>query len=322
MTVAAKEIGVVIIGRNEGARLLRCLASVNQAAAQIVYVDSGSTDGSVAAAERAGAAVVTLDTTVKFTAARARNAGLAHLRQSEEPPRFVQFIDGDCELRADWIAQASQFLLEHTDVAAVCGRRRERYPEASIYNAMIDQEWDTPIGQTLACGGDAMMRMDALATVDGFDPDLIAGEEPELCIRLRVEGWKIWRLDAEMTWHDAALTRFSQWWNRTRRAGHTYAEGVIMHGGPPERHNLRALVRCVAWGVALPVMTVLGALVTPWALLLVALWPLKVVRLMRRGMNLPSALFLTLGCLPEAQGALGYFFKRLTSRQATLIEYK
>ncbi|MEM9139196.1 MAG: glycosyltransferase, partial [Pseudomonadota bacterium] len=210
---SAVAVGAVIIGRNEGARLIRCLASVGSAAC-MVYVDSGSTDGSVQAAREAGAEVVELDMDMPFTAARARNAGLARLREIGAFD-YVQFIDGDCELQPGWIALALAFLEEHPDVAVACGRRRERFPEASVYNRLCDHEWDTPVGEAKACGGDALMRMTALAAVGGYRDDLIAGEEPELCVRLRAAGWRVWRLDAEMTLHDADMHRFGQWWRRT-----------------------------------------------------------------------------------------------------------
>ena len=133
-----------------------------------------------------------------------------------------------------------------------------RYPEASIYNRLIDAEWDTPVGRARACGGDALMRVAALQEVGGFDPDLIAGEEPELCVRLRAKGWEIWRLDAEMTLHDAAMTRFGQWWQRTRRGGYAFAEGAALHGAAPERHCVPNLRRLILWGMVLPLATILG----------------------------------------------------------------
>lgn len=315
-------IGVVIIGRNEGARLERCLASVADAVQSLVYVDSGSTDGSQDLARSMGAEVIALDLQQAFTAARARNAGFAHLMAQPTPPQYVQFIDGDCEIRSGWIDSARVFLDEHPDVAAVCGRRRERFPQASVYNALIDREWDTPVGQALACGGDAMMRTDPLQQVTGFNPALIAGEEPELCVRLRDAGWQIWRLDVEMTLHDANLTRFSQWWKRNKRAGFAYAEGAAMHGAPPERHGVKGTRSALFWGAVLPVL-VLGSLgVSVWGLLLLLIWPLQVVRLGLRDGDWTRAVFLTLGKFPEAQGVLSYGWGRLTGVRGELIEYK
>ena len=318
----AAHIGAVIIGRNEGPRLIRCLASLS-GVGRVVYVDSGSTDGSQDAALAAGAELVALDTSKPFTAARARNAGLAHLRTQGPLPERVQFIDGDCALRDGWLDAAQAFLDAHPDVAVVCGRRRERHPEASLYNAMIDREWDTPIGQARACGGDALMRFDALDQVGGYNPDLIAGEEPELCVRLRQAGWRIWRLDAEMTWHDAAMTRFGQWWTRARRAGFAYAQGAALHGAPPERHNVSQTRRALLWGAVLPVIACLGMLlISPWMAQLLLAWPAQMLRLMLRGEGWPRAGFLVLGKLPEALGALTFYLRRLRGGPARLIEYK
>ncbi len=317
----AEVIGAVIIGRNEGDRLLRCLASVGPAVDRAVYVDSGSTDGSIAAARSAGFEVVELDVTLPFTAARARNAGLARLREGG-PVDLVQFIDGDCELQPDWIETARAFLAEHPRVAVVCGRRRERYPDATIWNRLIDIEWNSPVGPARNCGGDSLMRAGPVIEAGGFREDFIAGEEPELCYRLRQAGWEVYRIDAEMTLHDAAMTRFSQWWTRSRRAGHTYAEGAALYGRGPERYNVDRERRSLMWGAGVPAAALLGALVTPWALLILLAWPLQVLRLRLKGEGWERAVFLTLGKVAEAQGAIGYHLAQWRGRRVRLIEYK
>lgn len=312
-------IAAVIIGRNEGARFLDCLASLPKALDPVIYVDSGSTDGSVEAARAHGAVVVTLDTSQPFTAARARNAGLAQLPEDVE---FVQLIDGDCALQDGWIDIAAKALSANPKRAVVCGRRQERHPEASVFNQLCDWEWDTPIGPAKACGGDAMMRVEALRAVGGYRADLIAGEEPELCVRLRASGWEIERLDAPMTWHDAAMTRFSQWWRRSQRAGHAFAEGAALHGAPPERHWVRETRRALIWGAALPVLILLSLWINPLAALLMALaYPAQALRL-GRSMPAKRAVFTVLGKFPEAQGALGFYLSRMTGRRKGIVEYK
>ncbi len=316
------DIAAVVIGRNEGARLVRCLESLVGKVAPVVYVDSGSTDDSVAAARARGITVLELDTDRPFTAARARNTGLSAASSTNPPPLYVQFVDGDCEVRAGWIDAARTFLDAHPDVAVVCGRRRERYPYASIYNQLIDMEWDTPAGEALACGGDALMRVEALQAVGGFDPELIAGEEPELCLRLRRAGWKIWRLNEEMTLHDADMHRFGQWWNRARRTGHTYAEGAAMYGNAPERHKVREMRSALLWGALLPATALIGAVFTPWTLLLFLAYPIQILRQRKRGSPWIRAVFNTIGKFPEAVGVIGYHWKRALGRNARLIEYK
>lgn len=271
-------VDAVVIGRNEGARLLACLAALQGRVRRLVYVDSGSTDGSVAVATAAGAEVVALDMAQPFTAARARNAGLSHL--ASDPPDFVQMVDGDCALQPGWISAALAAFAAHPAAVVVCGRRRERFAQASVYNALADREWDTPIGPARACGGDALMRYAAVQAVGGYDPGLIAGEEPDLCLRLRAKRGEICRIDAEMTLHDAAMTRFSQWWRRAVRAGHAFAEGCARHGFDHWGLETR---RALIWGAGLPMAIVLLGLWHPAGWLLALAYPAQVIRLARRG---------------------------------------
>lgn len=317
-------IDAVVIGRNEGARLAACLASLKGRVRRVIYVDSGSTDGSSDFARAAGAEVVDLDLSRPFTAARARNAGLARLYGGGAD--FVQVVDGDCSVVPGWIERAADFLRDNPKVAVACGRRRERHPEASVYNRLCDREWDTPVGEARACGGDALMRLDALQAVGGYDDALIAGEEPDLCLRLRARGWKIWRLDADMTLHDANMTRFGQWWARARRAGHAFAEGAHRHGRGPERHWLRETRRALFWGAGLPLAVLLLAPFQPWALLALLAWPVQVVRIALasggRRSDWEYAFFVTLAKFPEALGALTFHWNRLTGKRTRLIEYR
>jgi glycosyltransferase involved in cell wall biosynthesis len=325
---AGASFGVVVIGRNEGERLRKCLESLAAQAALVVYVDSGSTDGSVPLARRLVSEVVELDRRIPFTAARARNEGFERLRRLAPDLPYVQFVDGDCLVVAGWLEKAAAFLDAHRDVAALCGRRRERYPERSIYNMLCDFDWDTPIGQAKACGGDVMMRVDAFEKLGGYRADLIAGEDPELCVRLRAAGWKIWRLGEEMTLHDAAMMRFGQWWRRTIRGGYAFAEGAALHGAAPERHGVRESLRAWFWGLGLPLFALAcTALVGPLGLAVFALYPLQVVRLALRGdrstrENWWGAVFLVIGKFPETLGQLKCLAHHWLRRKPRLIEYK
>lgn len=321
------EVGVVVIGRNEGERLVRCLTSLSPHLSRLVYVDSNSTDDSVARARQLGAQVEVLDPAVPFTAARARNVGWRALLARHPQLTHVQFVDGDCEVDRAWIDRALAHLQSHADAAAVAGRRRERFPDASIYNRLCDIEWNTPVGVALACGGDALMRADALQAVGGYRDDLIAGEEPELCVRLRAAGWAIHRIDAEMTLHDAAMTRFSQWWKRTMRGGWAFAEGAHLHGAR-HGHWVREARSAAMWGVALPLLIIAATLfVSPWASLLALLYPVQLVRLALKApsdspMAWTQALFLVLGKFAEGWGWLNFHALRLAGGRGRLIEYK
>jgi len=325
------ELGVVVIGRNEGERLVRCLQSLSERAHRVVYVDSGSVDNSVASARRLGADTVELDTSRPFTAARGRNAGWRRLLQSAPDLEWVQFVDGDCEVRDGWLETARDYLRAHDDVGIVCGRRRERYPEASPYNRLADLEWDTPIGEAEAAGGDAMVKADALRRTDGYRESMIAGEDPEFCLRVRQLGYRVMRLDVEMTWHDSDMMHLSQWWKRTSRAGHAYMEAAFLHGGNDERYRVRQAASILAWGAALPAAALLpvapsGGTSTGLLGAYGVLWTRVYRNSRRRGMSTEHARLYatatTVGKVAEAQGALQYIANRIRGRGSELIEYK
>ena len=324
----ADKIGIVVIGRNEGRRLVECLRSIGGDAGALVYVDSGSTDGSVNAARSHGATVVQLDLSTPFTAARARNEGYAATRARAPDLAFVQFVDGDCRLSPGWLDTAAGFLASHADVAVVCGRRRERFPEASVYNRLIDEEWDTPVGAAAACGGDALMRTAAFDAARGFDAALMAGEEPELCSRLRHAGWKIWRIDAAMTVHDAALHRFGQWWLRGIRSGYGYAQVWATTRTRSITLYQTELVRATLWAGAVPLATIaLGLISAPLALLGLGLYGVQFIRLAgRRGLANPLswtyASTMILGKFAELRGAISYFVGRAKKTSRSSIDYK
>lgn len=326
-----QRVGLVAIGRNEGERLRQCIDSVVGKVERIVYVDSGSTDGSVELARSRGVDVVELDLSIPFTAARARNAGVAHLLQASPQTEFIQFVDSDCEVAPGWLDYALAQLDANPNVAVVCGRRRERFPEQSLYNRLCDIEWDTPIGEAKACGGDSMMRVAAFQQVGGFNSTLIAGEEPELCVRIRQNGWKILRLDAEMTRHDAQMRHFSQWWKRMLRGGHAFAEGAWLHGQTPERHWVKESRSIWIWGLLVPLLALGLALPTKGlSLLLLGGYLLMAYRISRymQQQGLPAkeawlyGLFCMLAKFPQLQGQLQFHLNRLLGRRNVLVEYK
>jgi GT2 family glycosyltransferase len=324
-------IGVVAIGRNEGERLERCLQSVMRKAAAVVYVDSGSTDASVALAQQLRAEVLELDTGRAFSAARARNEGFARLMNVKPAIDFVQFVDGDCEVVGGWLEKACDYLAAHSDVAVVCGRRRERHRDTSIYNRLCDIEWDTPVGEASECGGDAMMRAAAFGAIGGFDPIVIAGEEPELCARLRGNGWKIVRLDADMTLHDAAMMHFGQWWRRCLRAGYAQAQAAALHGASRRTHWGKSVWSAWFWGLAIPIAILVLLPVTHGrSAMALLVYPLLAIRIANRahrrelsgGDRWLYAGACVIGKLPEMLGQVKFLLSRVSGRPSAIIEYK
>ena len=327
-----QRVGAVAIGRNEGERLRRCLASLQQETSRVVYVDSGSDDGSPQMARERGAVVVDLDMSIPFTAARARNAGFERLRERWPDVEYVQFVDGDMEVLPGWLATAVGVLDDNPDVVAVIGWRRERHPERSIYNRVCDVEWRMGgVGETENFGGDVMFRASALAEVGGYDTRVIAAEDDELGVRLREHGGVMLRIDHESTLHDADMHRFAQWWTRAKRCGHAYAQVSAMHGAGPHRKFVRELRRVWVFGAMLPggaVALTLPTLGLSW--LGLGLYPVNAARIARdthrRGFAWPDAVAWGISCvlspIPQALGAAKFLLDRARDKRPEIIEYK
>lgn len=322
--MSVQNLAIVFIGRNEGARLERCLKSLKDTNARLVYVDSGSRDNSVANAKAANATVVELCADRPFTAARARSAGFDAL---ENVPEFVQFIDGDCAAQDGWLAAGLETLQQNPELGIVTGWRSEIYRDKSVYNALCDFEWHRPAGDILACGGDMMVRSQAFIQVGGFDETVIAAEDDEFCTRVRKAGWKIRRIPVEMTLHDAAMTRFSEWWRRAVRSGHGFAQVGAMH---PEYFKTERK-RVLFFGAIFPLFGLLLCLILPLGLIaIVAVYIRSYIRsvqgLKREGLPASEAwhhgMFLVLSKFPNLIGMGIYYWRKLRGHKMNIIEYK
>lgn len=325
------DLGAVVIGRNEGVRLERCLDSLAGTVARIVYADSGSSDGSPERVRARGLEVVELPRGEPMNAARGRNAGFARLGELAPELTYVFFVDGDCRVDPGFLAAARAELERDPTLGAVCGRRRELHPEASLYNRVVDCEWNTPVGPSDGFGGDVLVRAAALRALGGYDGRLNQGEDPEAAFRLRRAGFGILRIAHDMTWHDVGLTTFSAWRRRHRRGGYAYAHGAAQHLGEPGRYNQRAVLSILAWGAALPTLALGAAPVTGGASLALLLlyvvqwWRIRAQRL-RQGDGAGAAgayaLLITYGKCEEALGVLSCCWALARGRGASVIEYK
>ncbi len=325
------DVGVVTIGRNEGERLRVGLEALRRLGVPVVYVDSRSTDGSPELARSLGAEVVVLDESRPIGVPRARNEGFERLLGLQPGIRYVQFVDGDCELLEGWLERGRAVLEERPEVGLVTGRRRERYPNRSIYNQLADLEGDMPIGEIAGSHGDFMIRVSAFRQVGGFDEAVLVSEDCDLCLRLRRLGWKLSRIDHEMTLHDLGILRFRQWWLRAVRTGYGYADGAYLHGKSADRYYVRETRSNVIMGFVIPAVALA---MVPFSrglsLLLFLVYPLIYWRTLRyargRGWD-PAASRLFAGACVVAKsplfiGQMTYWFRLIRRQPRKIIEYK
>ena len=327
-------LSVVVIGRNEGARLVRCLESIGQmsplqGSIEVIYVDSGSTDGSLERAAQFKVKVKRLES-VNPCAAAGRNAGW---REAKAP--IIFFLDGDTVLEHNFVA-ATIGELNDPKVAVVFGNRREIKPKASIYNRLCDLDWIAPSGAVEFCGGDALIRREVLERVGGYDERLIAGEEPEMCQRIRTLGFTILHVDRPMTGHDLAMTRFSQYWRRAVRSGYAYAEVSARFRSTDlplwnteARSNLVHGAVLIGIVVGAPLVSIVLHSIIPIVAAVAILTVLAIrtaVRFRWKTADLITLLLFSLHShlvhIPLLFGQLRYQLDRLGGRTRELIEYK
>lgn len=326
---ASPAVSVVVIGRNEGQRLARCLESIRKSdyppdRIEVIYVDSASTDDSVATARRLGATVVELPPGF-LSAAAARNAGLA-----AASCELIQFLDGDTILHRDWLPNAVRHIAP-PDVGAVFGHRHEVDSKANTYSFWAHHDWYVPPGEASYCGGDVMFKAAPLRQVGGYDASLIAGEEQDLVFRFQRDcGLKVLSLDLPMTLHDINMHRFSQYWRRCYRAGYAYAEVADRFPALRPwrricwRNGAHVLVAMIAVAASLIWMTPWP--VAAWAGLLIAAVCRNAFRVRTRvgplGDSLLYSWHLYLCKLPMFCGQMNYRLRKLFGlRPQRLIEY-
>lgn len=283
---ADKPIGLVVIGRNEARHLSRALSPELVRRTAAIYVDSGSTDRSAETAESLGATVHELDPAHPFSPARARYEGAAVLMKKHPEIEFIQFLDGDCELHENWIERAKVALSAEHDIAIVCGRLEERYPDASVYNRLSAMQWNNVTGDIAACGGIFLARRGCYEKSGGFDSRLITGEEADLCSRIRQDGGRIVRLDVPMAVHDSELLHFRQWWSRAVWGGYGGALKVMARRDSSMVERLRQLHQRLTWPILVPMVGLISMLCMVWSiwfgaipLLIIAAYVLLFVRI-------------------------------------------
>ncbi|MEO1656932.1 MAG: glycosyltransferase family A protein [Pseudomonadota bacterium] len=324
---ATARLAVVAIGRNEGDRFRLCAESVARQVERFVYVDSGSTDQSIEVARDNGAVVVNLDTSIPFTAARARDRGFKRALEEWPDTQMVHFIDGDCEVVDGWLAQSAAHLLARPELGIVTGWRSERHRDATVYNMMCDVEWHAPAGSIVACGGDMLVRVDAYEKAGGFNDEVIAAEDDEFCLRVGAAGFGLERLPESMTLHDAAMTTLGQWWQRAVRAGHGYAQVGSLH----PQHFAAERRRTLLWGLGFPLAALISLFVFPLLFVLIAaLYGVQFVRtasnLLKQGLTKPDAAamagFLAMAKFPNLWGMAKFHWRRFRRKSFHIIEYK
>lgn len=234
------ELTLVIVSYNVCELLMRCLASLERAGAdlalQVIVVDNASADDSVAQVRERFSRVELIASSENLGFARANNLGLERARgryrmllnpDTEIPARLpnplselVRFMDkhpragacGPSLVYGDGKPQHSAFHFPtlaqiYIDLFPVNWRVREsrlngRYP-AAWYERGAPFRVDHPLGAALLVRPEAVKQIGLLDTTF-----FIYAEEIDWCMRLKRAGWEVWCVpSARIIHHEAQSTR-------------------------------------------------------------------------------------------------------------------
>ena len=323
-----RNVGVVVIGRNEAVRLQSTLQAVVMAGVPLIYVDSQSKDNSVELARSLDVEVLTLSEEKPVNASRARNEG-ARVLISEFPQlSCIQFLDGDTVLNTDWLAAAFMYMESNSSVGFVCGQLREKDRDENIYRRLCDMEWRweaTKDAEPCRIGGMGMMRLSAYVSSGGYDESLIAGADPELYARLEKAGWALHVLQDAMGIHDSGMQSFQQWWTRNLKSGFGFANGQATGAWGRERRS------AILWGGIIPLsLIVMTILISSWTLLLLLVYPLNVYRIWvspaKKGFSQNDRWLYASACMAskvsQFMGIVKYYWRNYMKQTASVIQYK
>ncbi len=328
-----QHFGFVVIGRNEGERLRHCLNALLIFSNPIIYVDSGSSDSSCKIARSMGCIVHELSADKPFSAARARNEGFDKLIQLYPDVSYVQFLDGDCIIDSHWPSHAEEYLDTHPECAAVVGILKEINSINNIYKSLISIEWARTSGEIVDFGeflGNHLIRSSAFKQVGGFNPNVIAGEDSELGVRLVLAGYQLHKIDIDMCKHDAEIKNFKQWWRRSVRAGHAIAQRAYLNGKTPLKDCIRERRSTIFWAIIIPLITIsMGPFIGYYSLILLSGYLLIGYRTYRyslaKGATHKIAVLRGIDIiLTKFANAIGLilFYKNLARNNYQIIEYK
>lgn len=195
-------IDIIVIGLNEGLNLKRCFSSINKAIEntpkkfdvnfELIYVDSGSQDGSVEIAKCYADKVILL--TSEPSAAAARMAGL-HNGKGE----YCLFLDGDMELDSNWFIISIPIITKLNDnIAGIIGIRDDISSDNKIRRNVYGVK-KTRIAPHF--GGAVMLKRTDIERAGGYNPLLKSFEEPDFYARLLSIGKKVLELNEKFILH-------------------------------------------------------------------------------------------------------------------------
>lgn len=192
MAGAAGSVSVVVPAFQAARFLPEAIGSIrvqSHPVDEVVIVDDGSTDGTLAVARELAASWPAVRVLLQANGgpSAARNAGLAVATGD-----LVTFLDADDRMVSERIAVQVGYLREHPEIDIVFGQKRDELePGATAPVSHADRHPRARPDYVVSM----MVRRDALERVGGFDPGRRLSEEYEWLSRARAAGCRFAVID-------------------------------------------------------------------------------------------------------------------------------
>ena len=195
-------VSVIIKALNEEKRIAAAIESalhaVRAVGGEVVLADSCSTDRTVDIAQAYPIRIVQLAHPQERRCGAGPQLGYQHSRGE-----FVYILDGDMEMLDGFLEQALDFMRSRPDIAGVGGNVVEQN-KVSLEYVSREERVNTHMkpGQVDRLDGGGLYRRSAIEA-SGYlsNRNLHSYEEFDLAVRLRSQGWTLWRLPFDVSRH-------------------------------------------------------------------------------------------------------------------------
>ncbi len=231
-------ISIIIPVLNSEKFLAGCLESIfsmkyPRGSYEVIVVDNGSKDRSVEIAKKYGVKVLVKP---KVNVSAVRNFGAR-----ESTGDVLAFVDSDCLVSENWLASAVPYFKDPAIgmVGSLCAvHEKDMTWVGKAWNSCMKKRQLNGETDRLGCGN-IIIRKRCFEEINGFNDDLVTGEDDELCHKLREAGYRIYSDPAIKVYHLGEYRTLTQFFRKETWRGYETFRLFLKHKG---RMNTKVII--------------------------------------------------------------------------------
>lgn len=269
-------VSIIIKTLNEEERIAEAVESALKALpdgkVEVIVADSGSTDRTTEIARSYPIRVVQIMPPAQPSCGLGPQLGFQY---STQP--YICLIDGDMILEPDFLPEALDYFDKHPDVGGVTGHVVDQILESLEFQRRAKRHSpEARTGDIDRMNGGGLYRRSAIEQAGYFsDRNLHGHEEFDAGVRLRTNGWKLYRLDRPFVQHFGYTMTAYKLLVRRWRSKYLRGTGEVLRaaiGRPHQKNLFRELPELRLWGTVY-----LWWLAIIASLIFVPGWPLAIL---------------------------------------------